>query len=273
MQLLNENGIDVELVTSSARGELEAHVLEAAEAGAHQLLVAGGDGSVHEAINGLLAASQPAALGVIPVGTGNDFAKAINVPLDWHQAALQMCQRLHAGSPARRIDAGRMNSRYFVNGAGIGFDAKINQIAKKYTWPIGDLVYLLAVFEGLLDGVITPDVDIEFASTKLRGPMTMANISNGPWVGGMFHIAPMAVLDDGLFDLVYAREMSRFRILSLLPKLLRGAHIDDELIEHHAIDSFSLRCKKAIPSHLDGESQPLQNTFDVHMLPKALSII
>ena len=105
-----------------------------------------------------------------------------------------------------------MNDRYFANGAGIGFDAKINRLARRYRLPIGDFVYLLAVFEGVFDGVITPSVRMRFDDREIEGSVTLANISNGPWVGGMFHIAPGARNDDGRFDLVYADPVSRWRV-------------------------------------------------------------
>lgn len=273
LQALGDYGVVANITESRAPGEMEALVRQAAATGASRVLVAGGDGSVHEAVNGLLSTRNHTALGVIPVGTGNDFAKAIRVPLDWHQAAQDLARRIRQETPPFTIDAGRMNQRYFVNGAGIGFDAKINQLAKKYTWPIGDFVYLVAVLEGLIDGVITPAVELEFAGTNRHEPITIANISNGPWVGGMFHIAPMAKVDDGVFDLIVAKKMSRARILRLLPRLIRGTHLDDTLIEHRCVDAFRLRCQTALPSHLDGESQPLQTEFDVRLLRNALSII
>ena len=192
VELLEGSGITVILYLSRSVGDLERQVREQVQAGARRVLVAGGDGSIHEAVNGLLCADSPAALGVIPSGTGNDFAKACSIPLDWEQATQLLANRLMANSPARQIDIGRMNNRYFANGAGIGFDAKVTRIARSIHWPIGDLVYLLAIFRCMIDGMATPHVDISADGPLWSGPLTLANISNGPWVGGMFHIAPMA---------------------------------------------------------------------------------
>ena len=118
---------------------LEAQVLQHVDAGATGIVVAGGGGSVHEAVNGVMRSSVHAAIGVIPMGTGNDFTKACDIPLNWEHA----CQFL-----AERI----------------------------------------------------------------------ATISNGPWVGGMFHIAPMANNADGILDLMIAKPVSCRRIMSLLPR-------------------------------------------------------
>lgn len=267
------HGLKIELIESSAAGDLEQRVLKLASGGAEQIIVAGGDGSVHEAANGILASGSNASLGIVPIGTGNDFAKSISTPLDWRESSSLLARRIQNSEPYRLVDAAKMNSRYFVNGAGIGFDAKINRIAKKYDWPIGDLVYLFAVFEGLWDGIITPDVHMRYGDVDYKGPITLANISNGPWVGGMFHIAPMADIEDGHLDLIIADPMSRGRILGLLPKLIRGTHIGHAGIQHTEIEAFTLNAEAPLPSHLDGESQSLQTSFEAHILRSALAII
>ena len=204
---------------------------------------------------------------------GNDFAKACGIPLDWETATTLLAARISDDAPRRRIDAGRMNDRYFANGLGIGFDAKVNRIARKYRWPIGDLIYLVAVVEGLWDGVITPSVVMRYGSEEYRGRITLANVSNGAWVGGMFHIAPMASNDDGKFDLVFAKPVSRRRAVVLLPKLIRGSHVGERDIVCERIESFELVADAPVPSHLDGEVQPMQTDFRVAMLKNALSII
>ncbi len=267
------HGIPVNLIESVAEQDLEEKIHQAASSGARTIIIAGGDGSVHEAVNGILNAGTNSALGIIPVGTGNDFAKAIHVSLDWRTATHAIAKKIRDNAPARKIDIGKMNDRYFANGAGIGFDAKINRIAKKYHWPIGDLVYLVAIFEGLWDGLITPTVKIRSADYVYDGPITLANISNGPWVGGMFHIAPMAQVDDGFLDLIIADPMSRARIVPLIPKLIRGTHIGKPGIQHLQIESFTLSSTAPLPNHLDGESQPLQSEFDIHLLKNALRIL
>ena len=271
--LLGAEGIGVEVIESRGIGDMEELVLARARTGTSTIIVGGGDGSVHEAVNGILRSGERTAVGLIPLGTGNDFAKACEISLDWREACAQLAARLRSGREARSIDAGKMNDRYFANGAGIGFDAKINRLARRYRLPIGDLVYLLAVFEGICDGVITPSVRMSFDGRVIEGSVTLANISNGPWVGGMFHIAPGARNDDGKFDLVYADPVSRWRVFGLLPKLIGGSHYAEPDIHTAAVRSFELRSEKALPSHLDGEVQPLQSEFRIELLPGALGVV
>lgn len=272
VEILGES-LPLEVHHSEAVGDLENRVRSQVEAGVSRIIVAGGDGSVHEAANGILHAGGGAALGVIPSGTGNDFAKAADITLEWEHAAALLADRVAAGESRRGVDVGRMNGRYFVNGAGIGFDATVTRIARSYRLPIGDLVYLLAIFRGMASGIATPHMRITAGREIWDGPITLANIANGAWIGGMFHIAPQARNDDGQFDLLIAAPVSRLRILSLLPKLMTGRHMGEREIVHEAVTSLLVESDGPIASHLDGEVQDLQERFEIEMLPGALQLL
>jgi len=273
LEILQGSDFPVEVHLSRRAGDLEQQVCERVSAGEHQVVIAGGDGSMYEAVNGIVAAGGGAALGVIPTGTGNDFAKACGVPLDWQHATQLLADRIAACAARRKIDIGRMNDRYFANGAGIGFDARVTRIAHSYRLPIGDLVYLLAIFRAMADGIATPELRIRAAGFELDGPVTLANVSNGPWIGGMFHIAPMASNHDGKFELLIADPVSRRRIVTLLPKLMSGTHVDAEEIRHLSVTSVVIEASEPVPAHLDGEVLPLQRRFEIELLPDALEIL
>ena len=272
-KLLNDNGIAHTVIESRGAGDLEDQVRLAASGGAGRVIVAGGDGSVHEAVNGIMASGQPTALGVVPVGTGNDFAKACTIPLHWEDAAVLLVDRLTSGVAPRTIDVGRMNGRYFANGAGIGFDAKVSGIARNIRLPIGDLVYLAAVLKALWDGLSTPDIEVSCENVAISGPVTLVNISNGPWVGGMFRIAPDAANDDGELDLVVISPLSRMRILRLLRKLMNGTHMDEPEMSWHRVGACRIVASEPVPSHLDGELQAPRTRFDVEVMAGALGLL
>jgi diacylglycerol kinase (ATP) len=272
-EILSDGGVDADIRQSGGVRDLEAQVCAAADAGASRILVAGGDGSVHEAVNGNMGAARQASLGVIPTGTGNDFAKAAGIPLDWRIATRLLADRVASDALPRKIDIGRMNERYFANGAGIGFDAKVSRIARSFDWPIGDLIYLVAVVRAMADGIITPHMKISAKNFSWDGPLTLANISNGPWVGGLFHIAPMADHADGVLDLVIAAPVSGPRILRLLPKLMRGTHIAEKEISHVEVKQLHVSVSAPVPSHLDGEVQDLHDEFEVELLRDALALL
>lgn len=271
--LLDENGIRHETIASAAPGDLERLALQAANAGRERIVVAGGDGSIYEAVNGLMRANTKAALGIIPVGTGNDFAKACSVPLYWEHAASLLADRLTSRAPPLPIDVGRCNDRYFANGVGIGFDAKVSAIAKSIRLPIGDLVYLLAIFRAMVEGIATPRLTMKFGGETYEGSLTLANVSNGSWVGGMFHIAPDARNDDGVLNLVYAKPVTRRRIVALLPKLMNGTHGDAPEIFSVPVRKCEITADAPIPSHLDGEVRPPATAFRIDILPGALRLL
>jgi diacylglycerol kinase (ATP) len=272
-ELLDAADVRVEIFTSTGVGDLEEQVQQQVEDGADRIIVAGGDGSIHEAVNGIMRAGKSARLGVIPTGTGNDFAKACEIPLDWELATQLLGARIRTAARWRRIDIGRMNDRYFANGAGIGFDARVTKVARSYRWPIGDFVYLLAILRCLVDGVATPDMEIVADELSTTGPVTLANISNGAWVGGMFHIAPMADNTDGRFELVIADPVSRLRILALLPKLIKGEHMGQAEVSHASVRRVTIEASESVPSHLDGEVGEPASRFEIEIMPAALDLL
>ena len=273
VELFAAADIAVDVSTSRAVGDLEAQVLAAVSGRQRKILVAGGDGSVHEAANGIMRSAGRAQLGVIPTGTGNDFAKACAIPLDWEHAAKLLAARLSAGTLLGRIDMGRMNDRYFANGAGIGLDAKVTRIARSYSWPIGDLVYLFAIFRCMLHDIATPDMTLVADDFEWSGPVTLASISNGAWIGGMFHIAPMADNSDGRLELMIADPVTRRRILTLLPRLMRGKHVDAPEITHVGVRRLRVDARAPLEAHLDGEIQPPTDHFEIEILPAALDLL
>ena len=272
-ELLGKPGLPVEVHRSQEVGHLEIQVQQAVDNGARRLVVAGGDGSIHEAANGIMRADGDAPLGVIPTGTGNDFAKASGIPLAREHATSLLADRIATGAASRGVDVGRMNDRFFANGAGIGFDAKVTRIARSYRLPIGDLIYLFAILRSMVDGIATPHMRITADKTIWDGPITLANVANGPWIGGMFHIAPGARNNDGIFDLLIAAPVSRTQILALLPKLIKGTHMQEKVIVHEPVTQLVIECSQPVASHLDGEVQPLQERFDIELLAGALQLL
>jgi diacylglycerol kinase (ATP) len=125
----------------------------------------------------------------------------------------------------------------------------------------------------MIDGIATPHMRITAGKIIWDGPITLANIANGPWIGGMFHIAPDARNNDGFFDLLIAAPVSRTQILALLPKLIKGTHMQEKVIVHEPVTQLVIECSQPVASHLDGEVQPLQERFDIELLAGALQLL
>lgn len=275
---LTAAGIGCELVWTGARGDVERFVERAASEGREKILVAGGDGSVHEAVNGLLNTASAAALGVIPVGTGNDFAKAASIPLDWKAAVARLAERLGENAPVVRVDAGRMNDRYFANGAGIGFDAEVAAAAARYRLPIGDAVYALALMSAASSGLKTPSMRVcangnRNAESRMIGPALLVNVANGAYEGGRFRLAPAASIDDGCLDITHAKPVSFLRLLRLLPKLAAGSHTREPEVASLKVRSCRIDSEGPVLSHLDGELQEPADRFDIEVLSGALRLL
>lgn len=251
-----------------------------------RILVAGGDGTWLEAVNGALTAARRPILGLIPVGTGNDFAKMLGYGNDWQGA----CQRIGRGQ-LRKVDIGCCsfgyspeptlssdpnadNAFYFANGAGIGFDAEVSREAQRIRYLRGNAVYLVALARTLMLRYATPHVTIEHDGGRVHQTMTLVAVANGQCYGGAFRIAPEAAIDDGLLDLICAKGMGRLRILGFLPRVLRGKHLDSPLVSAFKTHRVAIRSEVPLPLHLDGEVMTNEAThLEIEVLPGALQVL
>lgn len=272
-KLFRERGVDTELVLSREPGDIANTAERLAAAGATRIIVGGGDGSVHEAVNGILKSGGPAALGLVPTGSGNDFAKACGIHPDWQDAAISLAERVAANVEPRLADVGRCNGQYFANGVGIGFDAIVTRYSTAVRLPLGNLVYVIGLLRAIIHGIVTPELTVEADGFRYSGRATLVNIANGPWLGGQFKIAPGANNADGMLDLVLAEPVTRLRVVDLLPLLKEGTHLDEPEIRHARVSRVTVKCAEAIPSHLDGEVQPLASRFEIDILPGALRLL
>ncbi len=272
VEVFRAAGVTPELWFSDGPGDIEAKVRDAVGHGHRSVIVAGGDGTLHEAVNGLMQAGGDAALGILPIGSGNDFCKGAGIDRDWRIAARDLAARLAENVAARRVDLGRCNARYFANGVGIGFDALVTKAAKSIRLPLGDFVYVIGVLRVLAGGFTTPELAIRANGFDYDGRATLANFANGAFLGGKFVIAPDAKVDDGQLDLVVATAVSRTRILSLLPALTEGTHLGEPEVNHCHVTRVTLTSAEPVYSHIDGELQPPASRFEIECLPGALAL-
>jgi diacylglycerol kinase (ATP) len=218
---LRGRGVECEARFTRAPGDATRLVAAALRGGAECVVVAGGDGTVNEAVNGYVGvAHEGQAIGFIPTGTGNDFTKMLGTGSDWRIA----CDRIAEGR-RRRVDAGRCNGRCFANGIGAGFDAQVALEANSIPWLRGNAVYGAALARTLLLRHRTPLARIVHDGGAIEGRITLIAIANGSTYGGAFRIAPDADVADGMLELVIADALSRTGILGLVPHVMRGSHV------------------------------------------------
>lgn len=231
--------------------------------------VVGGDGTVHEVVNGLLQLpdSARAPLAVIPVGSGNDFVKMTGTPMDIEAAARRAVQ-----GTDRRVDAGRANDRYFANGVGMGFDGQVAYESQRIHNLRGVPLYLLAVFRALRT-FPCPVMEIHIDDQLIHGETLLCAVDNGRCLGGGFWLTPEAAIDDGLLDVCHARGLGRLQILRLLPEVMRGTHVDKEPVTMARGRRVHIRSEIAVPAQADGElfHEPVRELV-VEVLPDALLV-
>ncbi|WP_028644291.1 diacylglycerol/lipid kinase family protein [Nocardioides sp. URHA0020] len=232
--------------------------------GVEALVIAGGDGMVHLAVQALAGSSTK--LGVIPAGTGNDVARYFDLPRKDLRAA---AERVLAGT-SRTVDLARSGSKYFTTVLCAGFDAVVNERANAMTWPKGQMRYNIATLAELRTFNPLPYV-LHLDGETLSFEAMMVSIGNGPSFGGGLRITEGAVLDDGMLDVVIIKPMSKPALVRTYPKLFKGTHTTHPAYEHHRVRSVTVAAP-GIVSYADGErfgALPLT----VECAPGALTVL
>ena len=270
---LEAAGLAVRASFSRAPGDVEAQVRAACARGWQRVVVAGGDGTLHEAVNGILGSGATAALGLVPLGTGNDFAKSLGLPRDWRGAADRVVERLRAGT-VRRVDAGRCNGFYFANGVGLGLDAEVAALSGRFKWLPGGAAYVAAVVGLLARGAPSAEARVEYEGGRLTQRISLAAALNGQCIGGVFRLAPTARNDDGLLQVVIAAPLNRRQIVRYAPRVMRGRHEGLAVARMFAARRLCLALDRPLVLEADGEIRDRAATrLEVEALPGALALL
>jgi YegS/Rv2252/BmrU family lipid kinase len=261
----------VDVAETRAPGDAVGLAEAAARAGATRVLVIGGDGTVHEAANGIMRLPPGArpALGVIPAGTGNDFAKLAG---SLHGRPADKVRRL-AGGRVRRIDVGLAWGEYFLNSVGIGFDAAVARQVNLSTWGRGIPAYLAAV--GKVIRQFHPfEAQVTAEHEDFRDRFLLLEVGNGPVVGGGFRITPLAVPDDGVLDVCAVEALSTLGILAKLPLVMLGKHLGQKEVRSFrtrriAVQGFG----RPLDAQFDGELRSSSDRMEIGLDPAALPVM
>lgn len=224
---LRARGVQTAMVSGGSAAESTSLLRTAIGVGVDAVVVAGGDGTVNLAIQEVAGTGIP--LGIVPAGTGNDFAATLGLrELDAVAAADAI-----AGGVTRRVDLARVtrddgSTAFFGSVLASGFDSKVNDRANAMRWPRGGSRYNIAILSEFarLSG-IPYDVRLELpdgTNERVAGDLVMATVGNGGTYGGGIPICPDADPADGLLDVVLVRPAGRLRLLRLLPRVYRGTH-------------------------------------------------
>ncbi|MGH2418032.1 MAG: diacylglycerol/lipid kinase family protein [Candidatus Limnocylindria bacterium] len=252
-------------------GDAEALAADADRVGHDRVIAIGGDGTVQEVVNGLLAASAPAELGIVPLGSGNDLARSLGLP-----AELASAWRVAIGSETRAIDVARARNgdgteRWFASAGGIGFDAQVAAaMIARGGWQAGRAGYLFTTLAELRR-FSNRRVRLTIDGISSEHDVLLVAIANGAYYGGGMRIAPDARPDDGFLDVCVVGDISRITAIRQLPNLYRGTHVRHAQVSMHRGRSIEVDGDGATRVHLDGEpfgSLPLR----VSLVPGALRV-
>lgn len=282
---------DLRPIAQEFKGELTwsgtvypTHAIElarqAAEEGYDMVVAMGGDGTVHEVMSGLMQVpvEKRPIMGVVPIGSGNDFAYAVGIT---QKADRALAHALHADN-VKAVDIGLMTDEhgrreYFDNTLGIGFDAVVTIRSHKLPIVKGFLMYLTAVIQTILLNHNPAKLNIETEKEKWETSALMVTLCNGPREGGGFMLSPNSKNDDGTMEFLIVNKVSRAMMFRLVPEFMKGTHMRFKQIRMGEYKKFALSSDFPLYIHADGEiftsfGSNLKKV-SLEILPQALKVV
>jgi len=272
---LKAAGVDFDLVVSQKKGQIVELAEQAVREKFLPVIVAGGDGSLGDAANGIMRAAQPkngqtVPLGIMPTGSANDLVYALGLPTDLNEAA-----KVIAAGKTRAMDLGKLNDHYFVNNSAAGLEPYVTIKHEKIHWIKGMARYLVAAVQAIMD---KPEWygNVKWDGDEFNGKISLISIGNGRRTGGFF-MTPHADPFDGKLTLAFGYRGTRLGLFQALPRAFnedKGSYVEmDGMREVHAT-RISIHLDKPSPAHTDGELlRAWIQDFEYEILPKCLNII
>ncbi|MGX5183753.1 diacylglycerol kinase [Streptomyces avermitilis] len=247
---LRAAGFSVRTILGENAADALARAREAVAGGTGALVAVGGDGMAHLALQAVGGTRTP--LGLVAVGTGNDFARALGLPVRDPAAAGRVIAEALKGARLREVDLGRVDGTWFGTVLASGFDSRVNDRGNRMRWPTGRFKYDLAMLAEL--AAFTP---VPYRMTLDDGEVreieaTLVAVGNGSSYGGGMKICADADLDDGLFDITVVGDCSRTTLLKVFPKVYKGTHLDHPKVTVHRAAKVEL-VAQGITGYADGE--------------------
>jgi len=278
--LLNAHGIHHESVFTNRR--LHAMVLakQKIESGFNKIIVVGGDGTMNEVINGVFAqkkiATHEVMLGMISVGTGNDWGKMFDIPADY-EAAIETIKNqktfIQDAGVVKYYRSNKTWQRYFINIAGMGFGAKVvarsNNLKAKGKSSPG--LYLLTLFTSLLSyRSIRAQIEIDGASFKRK--VFSMSVGIGKYNGGGMIQIPDAIADDGLYSITLIKKMGKIRVIANIKKLYNGKITQHKKVESYTGKVINVHSPSILHLETDGETLG-HSPLEFQIIPRSVRVI
>ncbi|MFF7326571.1 diacylglycerol kinase [[Kitasatospora] papulosa] len=267
--VLRDAGFSVRTVLGEDADDALRRAREAVAGGTGALITVGGDGMMSLALQAVAGTATP--LGAVAVGTGNDFARALGLPIRDPAAAGRLAAEALKAGTVRSIDLGRVGERWFGSVLASGFDSRVNDRGNRMRWIGGRFKYDLAILAEL--AAFRP---VPYRLRLDDGPVTeveatLIAVGNGTTYGGGMRICADAVMDDGLLDVTVVGDCSRTTLLKVFPKVYRGTHLGHPAVTVHRVSSISLEAA-GVTAYADGEPLgPLP--LDATCVPGAVRVL
>ncbi|MFE2762298.1 diacylglycerol kinase [Streptomyces halstedii] len=247
---LRDAGFSVRTVLGEDATDALRRAREAVAGGTGALIAVGGDGMMSLALQAVAGTSTP--LGAVAVGTGNDFARALGLPVRDPAAAGRLCAEALKTGTVREIDLGRAGERWFGSVLASGLDSRVNDRGNRMRWIGGRFKYDVALLAEL--AALRP---FAYRVRLDGGPVreieaTLIAVGNGTAYGGGMRICADAVMDDGLFDVTVVGACSRTTLLRVFPRVYKGTHLDHPVVSVHRVTSIELAAA-GVTAYADGE--------------------
>lgn len=272
---LKAAGVDFEFVVSEHKGHITDLAEDAVRNGFSPIIVAGGDGTIGDAVNGLARAAGSVKeaigpLGIMPLGSANDFIFALGMPTDLTAAA-----QIIAKGNVRAVDLGRMNDRYFANNSAAALEPYVTTKHERIHWIKGMARYLVAAVWAIMD---KPEWsgDIQWDDGEYKGPISLVSIGNGRRTGGFF-MTPHADPTDGKLALAFGYRSTRRGMFNALPRAFKegaGSYVEMDGMYEVQTTRVTIHLDHPSPAHTDGELLPewIQN-LEYQIYPQRLKIL
>lgn len=248
LQKLEQAGYETSAYATTGEGDATVAARIAVEREYELVIVAGGDGTINEVINGIAEKEYRPKLGIIPAGTTNDFARALNIPRDILEATDIIVQ-----GQSKFLDIGSVNDQYFINIAGGGELTELTyDVPSKLKTALGQLAYYMKGIE-MLPFIKPVHAKIELDDKVIDEEIMLFLISNSNSVGGFEKLAPDARLDDGYFDVIILLKINIAELIRIATSALRGAHIHDKSVIYTKAKRIKVTPSAEMQLNIDGE--------------------
>jgi YegS/Rv2252/BmrU family lipid kinase len=275
--LLQESGLTFDFQYTEGTGHASELARLAASDGYRFLVAVGGDGTINEVANGLLDSTNAGTttMGIVSTGTGNDFIKSLGIPKDYIKA----CQHV-TGERRSLIDVGlvefqlngQKTKRYFVNGAGVGFDAEVAEAGKSVPRFMGNTVPFVLALLKTLPRYRNKDIRMNIDGRRESRRVLSLIVSNGAYFGGGMRIAPEAELGDRKLDVLTIGDIGKAELLQVFPRVYKGTHTTHPKVRMEKAERVTIECDRRILLQADGELLG-EGPVTFQILPAALTVV